>query len=207
MSLSRSPIWMHRPGSPRSSVDCFRFSSHRMLSFFSMGTRVGLIFLLRAAVPFELVSGPELHRAQSQRQSRGRDRKTRVHQDSARRVYSGIACQISFAVGDTLRNPDQLRPIPLIGELGRVVKYENRAVHCRCTLTRRLEMARQNVCFADSMIGEETVRRLSVCPILANERNTLPYVAPDPLEQCAKSLAKSCIPKLAPGNFPINPRC
>jgi len=66
-------------------------------------------------------------------------------------------------------------------------------------------MARQNVCFADSMIGEETVRRLSVCPILANERNTLPYVAPDPLEQCAKSLAKSCIPKLAPGNFPINP--
>src|SRR5712691_7538033 len=51
MSLSRSPIWMHRPGSLRSSVDCFRFSSQRMLSFFSMGTLVGLIFFLSAAVP------------------------------------------------------------------------------------------------------------------------------------------------------------
>src|SRR4029077_821001 len=54
MSLSRSPIWMQRPGSSRSSVDCFKFSSHRMLSFFSMGTRVGLIFLLSAAVPLNL---------------------------------------------------------------------------------------------------------------------------------------------------------
>jgi hypothetical protein len=33
-------IWMHRLGSSRRSVDCFRFSSHRTLSFFSMGTRV-----------------------------------------------------------------------------------------------------------------------------------------------------------------------
>src|SRR5260221_13561782 len=54
MQLSRSHIWMPRPGSPKSSVDCFRFSRHRMLSFFSMGTRVGLIFLLRAAVPLNL---------------------------------------------------------------------------------------------------------------------------------------------------------
>ena len=53
-ALSRSPIWMQRPGSSRSSVDCFKFSSHRMLSFFSMGTRVGLIFLLSAAVPLNL---------------------------------------------------------------------------------------------------------------------------------------------------------
>jgi hypothetical protein len=34
----------------------------------------------------------------------------------------------------------------------------------------------------------------------------LPYVAPDPLKQCAKSLAKPRIPKIAPGDFPINPR-
>ena len=35
-------------------MDCFKFSSHRMLSFFSMGTHVGLIFLLSAAVPLNL---------------------------------------------------------------------------------------------------------------------------------------------------------
>lgn len=130
-----------------------------------------------------------------------------MHQDSAGRVHYGIARQISFAVLDEFRNPDQLGPIPLIGELSRVVKHENRAVRCCHPLTRRLEMARQNVRFADTMIGEETVRRLRVPPILANERDTLSYVAPDLLEQCAKSLAKPRIPKFASGDFPINPRC
>ena len=130
-----------------------------------------------------------------------------MHQDSTGRVHSGIASQISFAVGNALRNPDQFRSVPLIGELGRVVKHENKIVRCRYTLTRGLEMARQNVSFADAMIGKKTVGRLRVRPILANERNTLPYVAADPLKQCAKSLAKPRIPKLAPGDFTINPRC
>jgi hypothetical protein len=34
----------------------------------------------------------------------------------------------------------------------------------------------------------------------------LPYVAAHPLEQCAKSLAKARIPKLAPSDLAINPR-
>jgi hypothetical protein len=38
-------------GSPKSAVDWRRFSSQRMLSLSSIGTRVGLIFFLRAAVP------------------------------------------------------------------------------------------------------------------------------------------------------------
>src|SRR4029077_6560770 len=130
-----------------------------------------------------------------------------MHQDSTGRVHSGIASQISFAVGNALRNPDQFRSVPLIGELGRVVKHENKIVRCRYTLTCGLEMARQNVSFADAMIGKKTVGRLRIRPILANERNTLPYVAADPLKQCAKSLAKPRIPKLAPGDFTINPRC
>ena len=32
-------------------MDCFMLSSQRMLSFFSIGTRVGLIFFFSAAVP------------------------------------------------------------------------------------------------------------------------------------------------------------
>src|SRR5215469_2515785 len=51
MSLSRSPMWTHRPGSPSRAVDCWTFCSHRTLSFFSIGTRVGLIFFLSASVP------------------------------------------------------------------------------------------------------------------------------------------------------------
>src|SRR5215469_12812401 len=53
MSLSRSPI-MQRAGSPKSAVDWRRFSSQRMLSLSSIGTRVGLIFFLRAPVPLNL---------------------------------------------------------------------------------------------------------------------------------------------------------
>ena len=69
-----------------------------------------------------------------------------------------------------------------------------------------LEMASdKNVSFADAMIGKKTVGRLRIRPILANERNTLPYVAADPLKQCAKSLAKPRIPKLAPGDFTDQP--
>lgn len=36
-------------------MDCRKLSSHRTLSFFSIGTRVGLIFLLRLAVPLNFL--------------------------------------------------------------------------------------------------------------------------------------------------------
>src|ERR1022692_411150 len=42
---------MHRSGSFRSGVACFRFSSQRTLSFSAIGTRVGLIFFLSALHP------------------------------------------------------------------------------------------------------------------------------------------------------------
>ena len=84
-------------------MDCFKFSSHRMLSFFSMGTRVGLIFLLSAAVPFELVLESQNFTAHN---PSGNPAvviaKARMHQDSTGRVHSGIASQISFAVGNAL---------------------------------------------------------------------------------------------------------
>jgi hypothetical protein len=44
-------MWTHRPGSPNNPVDWRMFASQRTLSLHSIGIRVGLIFLLRAAVP------------------------------------------------------------------------------------------------------------------------------------------------------------
>src|SRR3954470_10590368 len=55
MSLSRSPIWTHRDGSPSRRVDCSRFSSQRTLSLASMGTRVGLTLRFKALVPLNLL--------------------------------------------------------------------------------------------------------------------------------------------------------
>src|SRR5215831_18237317 len=51
MSLSRSPICTHHPGSPSVAVDCLRFCSQRTLSLCSIGTRVELIFFFSAALP------------------------------------------------------------------------------------------------------------------------------------------------------------
>ncbi|MCY1158283.1 MAG: hypothetical protein MOP51_1306 [Citricoccus sp.] len=55
MSLSRSPMWTQRAGSPNSSVVRRMLSSHRTLSFPSIGTRVGLIRLFRALVPLNVL--------------------------------------------------------------------------------------------------------------------------------------------------------
>jgi hypothetical protein len=56
-------------------VDCFKFSNHRMLSFFSMGIRVGLIFFLSAAVPFNFFRVQNLTAAHA----RDRNREARMH--------------------------------------------------------------------------------------------------------------------------------
>ncbi len=54
MSLSLSPICTHRSGAPDNSVERRRLSSQRILSFCSIGTRVGFIFRLSAVVPLNL---------------------------------------------------------------------------------------------------------------------------------------------------------
>src|SRR4051794_14912036 len=53
-SFSRSPTWTSRAGSSRSAVAWRMFSSQRMLSLASIGTRVGLIRRLSAFVPLNL---------------------------------------------------------------------------------------------------------------------------------------------------------
>jgi hypothetical protein len=44
-------MWTQRRGSLSKAVDCLRFSSHRTLSFSSIGTRVELIFFFSALQP------------------------------------------------------------------------------------------------------------------------------------------------------------
>ena len=107
-------------------MDWRRFSSQRMLSFFSIGTRVGLIFFLSAACPFELLARPELHRRQSQRQPISRHRKAGMHQHPADRVMAKAAALV-LATVDALRHADQMRRDALIGELGRVLDQKDSA--------------------------------------------------------------------------------
>jgi len=70
---------MQRSGRFKRTVDCFKFSNHRMLSFCSIGTRVGLILFLSALVPLNFCRVQNLIAA-NQRETLCRDRQTRVHQ-------------------------------------------------------------------------------------------------------------------------------
>jgi hypothetical protein len=54
-------------------------------------------------------------------------------------------------------------------------------------------------------IGEETIGRLGIGPVLADQRNALPHCAPDLPKQFAESLAKSGILELGSGEFAISP--
>jgi hypothetical protein len=68
-----------------------------------------------------------------------------------------------------------------------------------------LEVTSQNVRLADPVIGEETIGRFGVRPILADQRNALSHGAPNLPQQFAESVAKPSISKFAFANFSINP--
>src|SRR6266567_1282203 len=85
------------------------------------------------------------------------------------------------------------------------MEHKNRTLHGGRTIMRRLKVTSQNVRLADPLVGEETIGRLGVGPILADQRNTLSHGAPDLSQQFAESVAKPRIPKFASGDFSINP--
>lgn len=73
------------------------------------------------------------------------------------------------------------------------------------TIMCRLEMAGQNVRFADPVIREEAVGCLGIRPILADERNALSHGASNLREQFAESIAEPRVTKLASTNLSIYP--
>ena len=85
MSLSRSPIGTQRAESPNWAVDCSRFLSQRMLSFSSIGTRVGLIFFFRAFVPLNVFRDQNVIAASPGGQALRCHNEPRMHEDTARR--------------------------------------------------------------------------------------------------------------------------
>ncbi|KRR17825.1 hypothetical protein CQ14_37685 [Bradyrhizobium lablabi] len=66
-------------------------------------------------------------------------------------------------------------------------------------------MTRQDVGLAYSFIGEETIGRLGIRPVLANHRNALADVSTNLLQQHAKSLAKPSVLEFAQRSFTVKP--
>jgi hypothetical protein len=63
----------------------------------------------------------------------------------------------------------------------------------------------QDIRLADRIIRQESIGRLGVGPILANQRNALSHSTTDLRQQFAKPAAKPRMPKFASSDFPINP--
>src|SRR5229473_7743961 len=105
MSLSRSPMWTHRSGSPRSSVDRWTFSSpDAFLLLDGDARRIDL--LLERGGPFEFLPGPEFDGRQPEWNTLDRNREARMHQDAANRVRSQTTRLVPstvYALGDADR--------------------------------------------------------------------------------------------------------
>lgn len=127
-----------------------------------------------------------------------------MHQDAANRVRSEATRLIPSTVY-TLGDADRFRLFALIAKLGCVVQHKNETAGGGGTITCRLEMAGQNVRFADPVIREEAVGCLGIRPILADERNALSHGASNLREQFAESVAEPRVPKLASTALAINP--
>ena len=65
---------------------------------------------------------------------------------------------------------DRLGALALERELGGVLDHQDGAVRRGEAVARGLEMAGQDLCLADPLIGEEAISRLRVRPVLARER-------------------------------------
>jgi hypothetical protein len=91
-----------------------------------------------------------------------------MHHDATEIVRSQTPVLVPSAV-DALGEPDRLRLVSPIRELGRVMEQQDQAVVSRHAVAGCLKVAGQNVRLGDPLIGEETIGRLGVGPVLADQ--------------------------------------
>jgi hypothetical protein len=85
---------------------------------------------------------------------------------------------------------------------------KNKYRTCRIAeaLTRGLKMPAQNVLLTDVGVGEKSIGRFRVSPVLAGEWNALTHVLPELLKQQAEAFLKSFVSEVAGGILLIHPR-
>jgi hypothetical protein len=97
------------------SIDCLRLSSHRTLSFFSIGTRVGLIFFLSCAAPLNFF------RVQNFTAAKPSGRPRQLRRDWNASAFRRPCDDANPAAIDALGQADGARIRTLVGEFRRVL--------------------------------------------------------------------------------------
>src|ERR1700689_1984296 len=103
--------------------------------------------------------------------------------------------------------PDRCSVFVAKGELGCVVKNQDRRTVCRRSkpISRGRKVTSQNVGLADSLIAKETISGLRVGPVLASPRRSRTHFARQLTQQLSQSLAVADILKLASHHLIVYP--
>ncbi len=128
-----------------------------------------------------------------------------MHQNAARGVEPRLAVSICAVKVDTSL-PHRVHVFSLVGKLRRVMHHQDRPAGCQRTIARRLKVTTQNLRFADSIVVENSIRRLRVCPVLANQRDAVARTRGELFEQRSESLAQAFINEVAVGEFAVDSR-
>lgn len=66
----------------------------------------------------------------------------------------------------------------LIGKLGGILQHQDRTTASIVPLSRRREMAVEDIAFLNVRVGEKPIRRLCVGPVLVGKRNGAAHLLP-----------------------------
>jgi hypothetical protein len=127
-----------------------------------------------------------------------------MQEDPTHGVQPGPAV-LSFS--STIRpasHSDRLLLLPLEGQLRRIVQHEHHSRGCLEAVAGGLEMPREDLRLAHSVIREKALRAR---PVLAGHRDTFTDPLRKPRHQGLESLPQAHVRKRAPGEFLIDPSC
>jgi hypothetical protein len=106
---------------------------------------------------------------------------------------------------DALRDSDCMRRGALEDELGGVLQQQDRTRARRETVARRREVAAQNVCLVHPRVGEKSIGRLGIRPVLAGKRNAGAHAIAKLPEQFAETTAEPSVAEGARIDFAARP--
>jgi hypothetical protein len=95
--------------------------------------------------------------------------------------------------------------VSLERELCRVVQHQHRTGCCPNSIVGRLEMTSEYLRFADPIVIKKPVRRLSIRPVLTDQRDAIARPRRQLREQRSETLTEPLVFELTVGKFPLDP--